>query len=179
MIATLLAVLTSGAGGGIVGAITGIFKQSQERKERVAMAELELKRDEAEYANAQAQRAHELVLLEKGAKIELDKIETEADMEIEVSHQETLGQAQIAEFKNLNTSSWMDNLRASVRPVLAYWFTFIFNVMLIWAFMEYSDQLTDSDGKDILLGLFGTLSFTVTGIVTFYYVTRRNSAPNL
>lgn len=176
---TLISLLTGGAGGGIVGAITGIFKQAQERKERVEMARIDLERDQAEYANAEAQRKHDLEVLEKGGQLKLQELQTESEVEMEVAHQQTLSTAQIEEFKNLNTSSWVDNLRGSIRPGLAIWFSALFSVMIAWAFYKYSNQITDTEGKQILLGLFTTLSFTVTSIVTFYYVARRNSAPRI
>jgi len=179
MILSILTALSTGAGGGLLGGFFGLFKQSQERKERVEMARIELERDAAEYANDKAEREHSLAMLEKGGRLEIEKVMTESEAEIEVSHQETLGKATIAEFANLNTSSWMDNFRASIRPSLAVWASALFTAMLIWAFKEFSGDLTAQEGKEILLGLFATLSFTVSSVVTFYYVSRRNSAPKI
>jgi hypothetical protein len=174
ILTTLFTVLTSGAGGGIFGGILGLFKSSQENKKEISLAEIEMKRDVAEYANATEQRKHDLLVIEKTGQLKLDGIETEAEMEIEVAHQSTLGKATIAEFRNLNTSTWMDNLRASVRPVAAYWFSILFSYMLIWAFWKYADSITPAEGKQILMGLFGTLTFAVTSILSFYFVARSN-----
>lgn len=175
-ISTIFTLLTSGAGGGIVGGIFGIFKQKQERKERVEMAKINLERDKLEYENAQKERDHALVMLEKGAELELRKVQTEAEAEIEVSHQAALSSAQEA-LKHLKTSSKMDDFRASVRPVLAYWGAIIFTSMLAWAFVKFNSTIDEQTGRNILTGLFGTLTFIVTSITTFYYVARRNPAP--
>ena len=175
----ILTALSSGAGGGILGGIFGLFKQSQERKERVEMARIDLERDQAGYANDKAEREHALLMLEQGGKIEIEKASTEAEAAIEVANQKTLASASVAEFQNLNTSSWMDNFRASIRPVLALWAAVLFTVMLSWAFHTFADNLTPDEGKTILIGLFGTLSFTVASVVTFYYVSRRNASPRI
>ena len=178
MISAILAILSSSAGGGLLGGFFGLFKQSQERKERVEMARVNLERDNLEYKNAQAERDHALLVLEKGGQIELEKIQTESDAEIEVAHQSALSSAQDA-LKGLKTTTGMDNFRASVRPVLAYWGALIFTIMLVWAFSEFSDTIDKETGKEILMGMFATLTFIVTSVVTFYYVARRNSPPRL
>ena len=187
--AGIFSILSSGAGGGLLGGVFGLFKQSQERKERVEMAEINLERDNMEYANAKDERAHSLVMLERTAELklegiqvsgqlELEKIQTETEAEVELSHQATLSSAQDV-LKGLKTSSAMDNYRASVRPTLAYGFAIIFCAMLGWAFVEFSDQIDPATGRELLVGLFGTLTFLVTSIGTFYYVARRNSAPRV
>lgn len=178
-IGTILGLLGSGAGGGLLGGLFGIWKQSQERKERAEMARIELERDQMEYSNAREEREHALLLLEKGAQIEVDKIEAETEAEMEIANQAALATAQKAEFSKLSTTSGMDNFRASIRPILALWAWLLFNVMLGWAFWEFSDQITADMGLQILLGLFATLNFTVSSIVTFYYVARRNAAPRI
>ena len=175
-VTALFSVLTSGAGGGLLGGIFGIFKQSQERKERVEMARINVERDQLEYKNAQAEREHALLILDKGGEIEVEKIQVESEAEIEVAHQSALSSAQEV-FSRLKTSSGMDDYRASVRPTLAYWGAFLFTAMLCWAFYQYHDLIDDETGKQILVGMFSTLTFIVTSITTFYYVSRRNSAP--
>ena len=179
MLTALIALLSSGAGGGLLGGIFGLFKQSQERKERVEMARIELDRDTAEYANDQAERDHTLLMLEKSGRLEIEKVATESEAAVEISSQESRGAAVISEFKNLNTSTWVDNLRASIRPLVAVWAVTLFSIMLVWAFSTYGDQLRLWEGKEILLDLFSTLSFTISSVVTFYYVSRRNSAPTI
>ena len=178
MLTAILGILGSGAGGGLLGGFFGLFKQSQERKERVEMARINLNRDNAEYQNSRDERAHALLILEKGGQIELEKIQTESEAEIEVAHQSALSSAQDA-LKNLKTTTGMDNFRASVRPVLAYWGALLFSVMLGWAFVEFSDTIDKETGKQILVGMFSTLTFIVTSVVTFYYVGRRNSSPRV
>jgi hypothetical protein len=176
-IAGLSSILTSGAGGGIVGSLFGILKQSQERKERVAMAQINLDRDRAEYENAEKERHHALTMIDKQGEIKLETIQTESEAEIEISNQFTLSEAQEAEFKNLNTSTAMDNFRASIRPLLAVWAAILFTSMLGWAFLEYKDTIDDDVGGDLLLGMFATLTFIITSVISFYYVSRRNAAP--
>ncbi len=178
-IGSVLGLLGSGVGGGLLGGIFGIWKQRQERIERAEMARIELERDNMEYANAKAERDHSLVLLDKGAKIELDKIETETEAEIEIANQVVMGKAQKAEFAGLDTTSGMDNFRACVRPTLALWAWALFNAMLGWAFYKFADRIDADMGLQILLGLFATLNFTVSSIVTFYYVARRNNTPRV
>lgn len=178
MIASIVTLLTSGAGGGIVGGVLGLFKQRSERKERIETARINLERDKIDYENSEKERQHALVMLERGAKLELEKVETEAEKEIEVSHQKALSSAQDA-LKNLKTSTGMDNYRASVRPTLAFWFVLLFTVLLCWAFYSFHESITEETGGKLLEKLFSTLTFTVTSIVTFYYVARRNSKPQL
>lgn len=179
ILTAILTALSSGVGGGLIGSITGLFKQNFERKERVEMARIQLERELAEYGNDEAEREHALTILERGGELEVQKVMTESEAEIEVAQQKTLNSATVAEFKKLNTSPWMDNYRASIRPSLAIWMTILFTAMLIWAFCIYSDELTASEGKAILLGLFATLEFIVSSVVTFYYVSRRNLAPKI
>ena len=174
----LFAVLTSGAGGGLLGGIFGIFKQSQERKERVEMARINLERDDLEYQNAKQEREHALLILEKGGEIEVEKVKTEAEAEVEVAHQSALSSAQDA-LKSLKTTSGMDNYRGSVRPTLAYWGALLFTIMLCWAFLKFGDTIDKDTGKQILIGMFSTLTFIITSIITFFYVARRNSAPRI
>lgn len=176
-ITTLFTVLTSGAGGGLLGGIFGLFKQSQEAKERIEMEKIQVERDRIEIEDRREEREHQLTMLERGAKIELDKVATESQMAMEISNQQALSAAQVAEFSGLNTTRKMDNYRASVRPTLAYWVAVIFTIALCWAFYTYREQLSPEDGKAILMGLFGTLTFALTSVITFYYVSRRNSKP--
>ena len=178
MLGLIASIFTSSASGGLFGGIFGLFKQSQERKERFEMARLELDRDKLDYENAKAERSHALTMLKEGATIELEKVEKETDAEIEISHQAALSNAQSV-FKNLKTSTGMDNFRASVRPVLAYGVMTLFTLMLFWAFYSYSDKIDEATGMAILLGLFQTLEFLVTSIGVFYYVSRRNPKPHV
>lgn len=173
LLTTALAVLTSGAGGGIVGGILAILKRGQDRKERIELERIALEREKADYLNAKEEREHALTMLQAGAQIELEKVQTEAEAEMEVSHQNALSNAQKVLGK-LKTSTWMDNYRASVRPTLAYFVTFVFSVAGAWAFTEFASQLTPQDGGKILLGMFATLTFAFTSIITFYYVARKD-----
>lgn len=93
------------------------------------------KKHELELARMQTER--ELQMLEKGyaaqarvEEIRLDQIQANAEMQ----QQQTLIQAQQAEMQavyahdmslNEGTSTWMKNLRASVRPVITYGFFFL------------------------------------------------------
>lgn len=178
IVTALLSVLTSGAGGGLLGGIFGLFKQNQERKERVEMARIELDRDQAEYANAKEEREHALQMLSKQGELKLQEVETEAEAAMELANQSALSSAQDA-FKNLKTSTGMDNFRASVRPLLAYWAAILFTVMLWWAFDKFNTTIDAAAGRELLLTMLGTLTFIVTSVISFYYVSRRNSAPKL
>lgn len=93
------------------------------------------KAHELELAKMQTER--ELQMLERGyaaqarvEEIRLDQIQANAEMQA----QQTLVQAQQAEMQaiyahdtalNEGTSTWMKNLRASVRPVITYGFFFL------------------------------------------------------
>lgn len=171
----LLSVLTTGASGGIVGGILALFRTAGERKERLALKEIELKRDQAEYADARAREQHQLTMLEKGAQLELEKTQTEGEIAADLAHQQTLSTAQVAEFQKLNTSRWMDNWRASVRVFLGYSFTAVFFAALFWAFGTYRDDITADQGLEILIGLFATLEFGVSSVISFYLVARANA----
>lgn len=177
MFTAILGILTTGAGGGIVGGLLALFRTSGERKERLALAQLELDRDRMDAAEAAKEhdRAKEMIAL--NASVQLQKVETETDAEIEIEGMKALDSAQIAEFANLNTSTWVDNWRAIIRPALCTALSFIFFGMLIWAFAKYNDEITATEGKEILAGLFLTLEFGVNAAWSFYYVARRNSRP--
>jgi len=176
MIETIIAVLTGGAGGGIVGGILALFKQKGETRERIAMAELELRRDEIEAEERQKDREHERLILRSEGDIKLATIQTESEAEIEVTNMRALGDAQ-AVFSNLNTSTWMDNLRASVRPLLAYYAIALFSCILCYFSHNFIDTITVEQGTLILLKLITTLTFMMSSIVSFYYVSRRNPKP--
>jgi len=93
------------------------------------------KKHELELAKMQTER--ELQMLERGyaaqarvEEIRLDQIQAQSEMQT----QQTLIQAQQAEMQaiyahdmslNEGTSTWMKNLRASVRPVITYGFFFL------------------------------------------------------
>lgn len=173
-ISGIITLLSSGAGGGILGGFFGLFKQSQERKERIEMEKIQVERDRIDAEDRKLEREHQLTMLERGAELQIEQAQTEAEAEMEVANQAALQTAQKAEFSKLSTTSGMDNYRASVRPTLAYWAATLFSLALGYAFYRWNAKIDPETGKEILLGLFGTLSFTVTSIVTFYYVSRRN-----
>tara|TARA_R100001244_G_C5145734_1_gene128773 strand:- start:488 stop:1015 length:528 start_codon:yes stop_codon:yes gene_type:complete len=174
MLAGILSILTSGAGGGLIGGIMGLFRQSSESKERVALAKLAIERDSLEYREANLEREHQLVMLNSGAKIELDKIITETEAQAEIATVTALGKAQKV-FAKLKTSSWMDNYRASVRPTFAYFVMAMFTVFLAWSFNHHSEGIGADQGGVILIGLLDTLVFMVTSITSFYFVSRPNT----
>lgn len=189
MISAILGLFSSGFGGGLFGGIFGLAKQFLERGERAQQRKDDLDRDRLEYDNADKERSHALVMLNRAAELNLEqsKVEAAADLaeteaeteaEVAVANQKALNSAQDV-FKNLKTSKGMDNYRGSVRPTLAFYYTILFSAILWWFFDDYAGVITDEEGKSILLALIATLNFTVTSIVTFYYVSRRNSAPKL
>lgn len=175
MFASLFSLLTTGAGGGIVGGILALFRTAGERKERLEMRKLEIQRDAMEYEAQEKSRSHELAMLERGAELKLKQAETEGEIAADIANSTAKTAAVATEFANLNTSSWVDNCRAMIRPILALFFTAFFTVIFLWAFNQYRDQLTPVDGKEILMGLFLTLEFAVTSILSYYYVSRRNT----
>lgn len=172
----LASILTAGTGGGLIGTVAGLFKQSRELKHEARMEEIRLERDREDRLAREAEREHEIDMLDKRseAKTEQVKVETEAQAEIEALRGR--GEAQTAEFSNLDTSQWMDNFRASVRPTLAYGYSLLFTALLCWAFAAFHDQITQDHGAEILLGLFTTLEFAATSAISFYFAARRKSA---
>jgi len=178
MIATLITLLTSGAGSGIVGGIFGIFRQWGDRKERVRMAEIGLENRRVEAEEAQKVREHGLVMLKESADLALIQTKVEMDGAAAIANQQAQAAAQTAEFSNLDTkTSSVDKLRGSVRPVMAYWVMTMFNLALAYSFYKWADKITPVEGKEILLLLVSTLLFMATSITTFYYVSRKNAAP--
>jgi hypothetical protein len=177
----ILAMLLGGSGGGVLGSlfggVFGLFKQNMDRKERIELERIRIERDKIDLDNDREERNHQLLLLEKTGGIQLKEAQTEAEAEMEIAYQDNFGKAQMAEFSGLITTPKMDNYRSSVRPTLAYWFSALFSVLLIWAFCAFSDLILPDEGKLILTGLFATLTFTVSNIITFYYVSRKNTAP--
>jgi hypothetical protein len=123
------------------------------------------KKHELELAKMQTER--ELQMLEKGyaaqarvEEIRLDQIQAQSEMQT----QQTLIQAQQAEMQavyahdmslNEGTSTWMKNLRASVRPVITYGFFFLLVAIDIGLFLygwnrgvdfkQLADMLWDTD----------------------------------
>lgn len=175
----LVSILFGGAGGGVFGMLAGLFKNRNDNKHREEMARIANDRDEMEYQRQRESEEHRLEMLEATGRLNLEQTATEGAIQVDIANQQARGQAQKAEFDNLQTSGWMDNFRASVRPTLAYYFTVLFSVLLAWAFKEFSGTITDDMGGKILLGLFVTLEFAVTSILNFYYVSRRNPKPQL
>lgn len=174
MLAGILSILTSGAGGGLIGGIMGLFRQRSESKERVELAKLAIERDSLEYREANLEREHQVIMLNSGAKIELDRVITETEAQAEIATVSALGKAQKV-FANLKTSTWMDNYRASVRPTFAYFIMTMFTVFLAWSFVQHSDGIEPTQGAVILIGLLDTLVFMVTSITSFYFVSRPNT----
>ncbi len=175
MFTALFSLLTSGAGGGIVGGVLALFRTAGERKERLESKKIDLERDAMEYANIRATQSHEKDMLTAGAEIALKQAETEGEIAADITNSTSKGKAVVSEFKDLNTSGWVDNTRALIRPVLSIFFTVFFTIIFLWSFNQYRDQLTAIDGKEILMGLFLTLEFAVTSILSFYFVSRRNA----
>ena len=123
------------------------------------------KKHELELAKMQTER--ELQMLEKGyaaqarvEEIRLDQIQAQSEMQV----QQTLIQAQQAEMQavyahdmslNEGTSTWMKNLRASVRPIITYGFFFLLVAIDVGLFLygwnrgvdfkQLADMLWDSD----------------------------------
>lgn len=174
MIGDIFEVLATGAGGGIVGGVLGLFRQWGERRERLEYERLQLERDQLEASERASDRAHELEMAQQGAASALAQVQAEGEAAAEVANQGALEAAQRAEFGGLDTSRWMDNLRASVRPVFAYWVMIVFSAMVGYFAIRFYDQITPETGSEILLALIDTLVFMVTSITTFYYVSRRN-----
>lgn len=171
----LVSILTSGASGGLIGTVAGLFTKSKELKHEQEMARIQLERDIEDRKARESERQHEMQMLEvRGSQqITQTQLESEARAELEVI--KARGQGQMAEFGNLNTSGWMDNLRASVRPLLAYLYTGVFMVFLGWAFASYRSEISPDEGAEILFSLFLILEFMVTSVGTFYYIQRRSS----
>lgn len=187
MFTSIIALLGSGSFGGLLGGAFSLIKQWLDRGERAQQRADTLARDRLEYEEAERERAHSLLILSRTAEAGLRQAETESaaalamteaqtEAEIAVANQQALSAAQ-GVFAGLKTSSWMDNYRGGVRPTLALYFSALFSICLWWFFDTYADTITDEEGKTALLGLVATLNFTVTSIVTFYFVSRRNQAP--
>lgn len=187
MITAILTFFGSSAGGSIVGGVFGMFSKIIDGKnqreadaiasaERIESGKINLERDKMEYENAKAERDHAITMHEKGALFALQKVETETEAANDIAHMEALGQAQDV-FANFKTDTKTDNYRALVRPNLAYWAAGLFTVILLWAFYVYRGQITQSQGSELLLMMISTVCFTVSSIVTFYFMARRNKGP--
>lgn len=173
ILTTLFTLLTSGAGGGLLGGIFGLFRKSQEVKERIELEKIQMQREEYQRQDRASQRDHEVKILEMGGDIDLKQSINEWQGRIEVANQAALSKAQDS-LNNLNTTSGMDNYRASVRPTQAYWITVMFTVMIGWAFSKWHGLITDEAGYEIMMGMFSTLSFAFTSVIMFYFVNRNN-----
>lgn len=172
---SILAIVSTGAGGGVVGAITGLFTKRMDHKREIELANIELKSAVLESKDAQAERDFQINITTKRGEIELKKTNAETAAAIDIAHSAALGEAQSV-FKNLKTSEKMNNFRMSVRPFLAYAFTFVYFVMLVWAFDKYAQLISATEGHGILIMLIQTLNFTVSSLISFYFVARRNQS---
>ena len=175
----LLGLFTSVAGGGIIGSFTGLIKNLMDSRERSKIAQIGLDRDRLDMEAASLEHTRALELIEKGASIDLAKTRTEGEAAIEVTTAESRGAAVISEFKSLNTTTFMDNLRGSVRPVFAYLVMGVFGYMLFMVWKQYGGLITAEQGLALLIVLIDTLVFMVTSITSFYYVSRRNPKPSI
>lgn len=153
----LLGLLGSATGGGIIGIASGLFTKFIDRGERLKMAQIELDRDKLEQEENALQHSRSLELLKEGAVIEAARLETETDAAIDIATMDTLAEGIKTEFQGLNTTSKMDNLRASVRPVFAYFVMFVFSVLLIWTFKKFRLEIDTAAGLALLTMLFDTL----------------------
>lgn len=175
IIAAIGTVLTSGAGGGIVGGLFGLFRKKAEDTKELELERLALARDKLDLQMERERRQHEMEMLRAGAEINLAQTELEVEGEISVKSQESLGVAHEFEFKNLNTTRKMDNYRASVRPTLAYYLTFCFSILVIYFSVVYHSEITSELGGKILLALINALIFGANSVWAFYYVSRSNT----
>ena len=76
-------------------------------------------------------KAHELALLSAQAKITLDQTAIDASIrEVESIHEHD---------SNIKASTWVDNTRALVRPIMAYSFMALFITVEITAFVTLVD----------------------------------------
>jgi len=166
--------LASGAGGGLLGGIFGLFKKHQEASLAVKLRALELDQAREDNKEAAREREHTLMLIEKQGDVSLAETEAEVQGQIDVAHSKALAVAQDKEFGGLKTSRKMDNYRASVRPTLAYWYSFVFSVFGGWAFSEFHTVLAPH-AQTIMMGFIGTLTFLVSSMGTFYFVSRDNA----
>jgi hypothetical protein len=171
LVATFLA---STAGGGVLGGVLGIVKGVVDNKRELALEKIRLSRDRLDYEEADKERAHALAVMSTTAQTETSLASTEAEAAADIAQMKALKAAQV-EFKGLKTSRRMDSFRASVRPVVAYWTTFVFSSLLFWVFAVYRDAITPAEGAALLVTLVSTLTFLVTSQNAFYYVSRRPS----
>lgn len=168
----ITSILVSGAGGGIVGIVSGLFKKGMDLRHEAKLEEIRLERDREDRIAREIEQGHEIEMLQlrQQGRVEQAQVETEGQAEIEALRGQM--EAQRHEFGNLSTSTWMDNLRSSVRPVLAYKYSFLFTALLFWAFWRFSSMITADQGLTLLTGLMNTLEFAVMAIIGFYYVQR-------
>jgi len=131
------------------------------------------KKHELAMAQVQVQRELEMRKLGFEAQERAEHIHTE-QIEIQTKSQEkqALVGAQVAEMQalyahdtalNAGTSTWMKNLRASVRPVITYGFFFLLvglDTALAWhgfntnvPFNEMADQLWDNDTQALFASI--------------------------
>lgn len=171
---TLLALLTAGTGGGLIGGATGLVSKLIDMRHAARMEEVRLKREEQARIERQDEMAHELALHAAGALAAREQAEVQAEADAIKGQMEALKAGQAAEFTTLKTTSGMDNYRASVRPTLAYVVSTVFLSLCLWAFYEFASTITVAEGAALLKNLIVTLESMATAIIAFYYVSRSN-----
>tara|TARA_R110002012_G_scaffold61450_1_gene161099 strand:+ start:1642 stop:2166 length:525 start_codon:yes stop_codon:yes gene_type:complete len=169
----LVGLLVGGAGGGVLGGVFGLARHFMDSRKSVSMENIKLDRDKLDAEESKKEREHALLLIEKQSDVRLAETEARIEGEISIEHSKALREGQKV-FHGLKTTSKMDNYRASVRPTLAYWFSVIFSGFLFWSFYNFSDTLIQS-APQMMIGLVSTLTFIVTSIITFFYVSRPNA----
>lgn len=165
----------SGASGGLLGGGLGVLKALVDNKRELALENLKLERDKLSTEEAKQERLHTLAVMSAQGKQETELLTVESEAAADLAQMAAIKEAQQFEFSGSAPSTFIENLRKSVRPVVAYWTTLIFTLFLGWVFWEFNDSVTPEQGGALLLSLAGTLTFLVTSQNAFYYVSRRPS----
>lgn len=157
---TLLSTLISFLMGGLPK-LLDFFQDRSDKKHEMALAQLQI------------QRELEMRKLGFEAQERVEHIKSEQlEMETKSQEKQALIGAQMAEMQaiyahdtalNEGTSTWMKNLRASVRPVITYGFFFLLvgiDCALIWhgfskgvEFTEMANQLWDDDTQALFASI--------------------------
>ena len=173
MLETILGVLTSSAGGGLLGTVGSLFKGKAEYKAR----KLELRHE-------QEMRKLDREELELEAKLRAEEIEAKGKFDVQLAELEAEAAREVndAELRTTSYSAdkasygggWVDKIRGIMRPVITIYLLGISTYIAVYLTAILNGL--GSFGDDEALALYGTIInaivFLTTTAVTWWFGSR-------
>ena len=163
-------VITGGVGA-LFGGVFKLLNRKDDRKEK------------------DAERKHELVLLDRQAatdkaerEFELDKIETEHENEVELANTagrwDSLQASYDLKITDSSCSQWVNNTKALFRPFLTTFLFIMTGIILYWLLNVTQEILSHTEVKDLVKYCVYSVVYTASTAGTWWFGDRAISAPN-